>query len=149
MMATRRACIGRARTPLPTKPGTGSGQGKETLRQCRHHCSGHKRAPAMACTIAQHPAAPAWVRSEACRWCCQAFRCPFLLFCRPVRAIVPPAVRRTGLVAGHGIAPWRAECCGVWRRIPRVGHWPRPKIRNPAWSAGSVKEKPPEGGWNT
>ena len=39
----------------PDKAGTGSGQAKETLRQCRHHCSGHKRAPAMARTIAQHP----------------------------------------------------------------------------------------------
>ena len=36
---------------------------------------------------------------------------PSCLFGWPVRATVQSAVRRTGLVAGHGIAPWRAEWC--------------------------------------
>ena len=80
-----------------------------------------QQAAAIASAAAQHPAwVPAWVRFEACCWCRQAFRCPFLLFDRPVRAPVPPAVRRTGLVAGHGIAPWRAEWCMEKDPAPRA-----------------------------
>lgn len=37
-----------------------------------------------------------------------------------------------GLVSRPAMESHHGARSGVWRRIPRVGHWPRPKTRNPS-----------------
>ena len=114
---------------------------RPSTRAGRRAAPPHHRAPAMARAVAQQPAwVLAWLRPEARCRCYQAFRCPFLLFGWPVRASAPPAVRRTGLVAGHGIAPWRADA--VYREGSRVqGTSPGQKCESTARSGGKRRAR--------
>lgn len=55
--------------------------------------------------------------------------CPFLYLAARA-GVHPPAVRRTGIVAGHRIAPWRAEWC--MEKDPACRALAPAKKRNPS-----------------